>query len=222
METKFTGHLAFRRTPQWHALPDTGRQDAARAVVSLFERWADRVVLRGAYLTQGFRADTDLLLWMYADRFDDIQDLQLELRQTEFGRTWDQPWAFAGITLESEFNKNHVPAFLRGVPPKQYICFYPFIRTPEWYLLPAEQRADMLKEHGMFGREYPDVRTNNVYAFGLGDYEWLLSFETDDLAMLVQMVRRQREARARAYTKHEWPFIVGRRFDLAEALNRLR
>ncbi|MBX5436511.1 MAG: chlorite dismutase family protein [Alicyclobacillaceae bacterium] len=221
MDVKFTGHLALARSPRWDALEAKARQDAVRTVTALFDRYADRVTLRGAYLTQGFRADTDLLLWMYADRFDDIQDLQLELRQTDFGRAWETPWAFAGITLESEFNKNHVPAFLRGVPPKTYLCFYPFIRTPEWYLLPEEQRADMLKEHGAFGREYPEVRTNNVYAFGLGDYEWLLSFETDDLAMLVQMVRRQREARARAYTKHEWPFIVGRRFELSEALARL-
>ncbi|MBX6353928.1 MAG: chlorite dismutase family protein [Thermoflavifilum sp.] len=60
-----------------------------------------------------------------------------------------------------------------------------------------------------------------MHAFGLGDYEWLLSFETDDLALLMRMVRRQREARARAYTKHEWPFIVGRRFEVKALFARV-
>jgi peroxiredoxin len=220
VETKFTGHLAVKYSPRWQTLSPAERTAANQEVVALFQRHRG-VTLRGAYLTQGFRADTDLLLWMYADTFDEIQDLQLELRRTTWGRSVDTPWAFAGVAMDTEFDRRHVPAFLRGVPPKRYLCFYPFIRTPDWYLIPTEERAAMLKEHGQFGHEFPEVRTNNVYNFGLGDYEWLLSFETDDLVALVQMVRRLRDAKARAYTKHEWPFIVGRRFELPQALAQL-
>jgi len=218
---KYTAHLALKYTERWHAYSERERIDANAQVVALFEKYSAKVTLRGAYLTQGYRADTDLFLWMIADDVNDLQDLQLELRRTQLGRQAETPHSFIGIALESEFNKSHYPAFMRGVPAKEYICFYPFIRTPEWYLLPAEQRAEMLKEHGMVGREFPDVRTNNLYAFGLGDFEWLLSFETDDLQTLVEMVRQQREATARAYTKYEWPFIVGRRHGLAQALAQL-
>ena len=79
----------------------------------------------------------------------------------------------------------------------------------------------MLKEHGDMGREFPGILTNGVYAFGLSDFEWLLSFEVDNLEILAPMVRRLRDAKARLYTKYEWPFIVGRHFELAEALDRL-
>ncbi len=221
MDSMFTGHLAVKLTQRVYEMDAQTRSRANAEVVSLFERYQSKVTLRGAYLTQGFRADTDMLLWMYAAEFDDIQDLQLEFRQTELGRAVATPWSFAGMTLPAEFNKAHTPAFMRGMAAKKYLCFYPFIRTPEWYLLPEDERRELLKEHGNFGREYPGVRTNNVYAFGLGDFEWVLSFETDDLKMLVPMVRRQRDAKARAFTKYEWPFIVGRHFEIAEALNRL-
>ncbi len=221
MDHVFTAHLAISLTQNVRQMPEDDRRTANEEVVSLFEHYHDKVTLRGAYLTQGFRADTDLLLWMHGPQFDDIQDLQLDFRQTRFGRAVQTPWAFAGMTMQAEFNKAHIPAFLRGVPPKKYLCFYPFIRTPEWYLLPSEERMELLKEHGNFGREYPEVRTNNVYAFGLGDFEWVLSFETDDLHALTPMIRRQRDAKARAYTKYEWPFIVGRRFELQDALLRI-
>ncbi len=216
MTIKFTGHLALKLGAAWRSLDETNKRDVAQQAEAVFAGRA--AVLRGAYLTQGYRADTDILLWMYADSADDIQDAQLALRQTPLGRLAETPHAFMGVTLESEFNKSHVPAFIRGLDPLEYICFYPFIRTPEWYLLPEDERRSLLAEHGVFGREYPAVRTNNVHAFGLGDFEWLLSFETDDLVELAQMVRRQRAAGARAFTKYEWPFIVGRRTGFAQAL----
>ena len=108
---------------------------------------------------------------------------------------------------------------MQGIPPKDYLCFYPFIRTPEYYLLSPDERREVIEEHGEIGHQFvPAILTNGVYAFGLGDFEWLLSFETDDLAVLVDAVRALRASRARLYTKYEWPFIVGRRYGLSDAL----
>ena len=77
----------------------------------------------------------------------------------------------------AEFNKSHIPAFIAGEDPGDYICVYPFVRSCDWYLLPDDERRKMLVDHGMAGREYPDVRANTVPAFALGDYEWILAFE---------------------------------------------
>jgi hydrogen peroxide-dependent heme synthase len=221
MDALFMSDLAIKMTPVSSAWTDAEKQAANKEVIDLFKRYEDRVTLRGAYLTQAFRADTDLFLWMYAKSFNDLQDLQLDFRRTKFGRAVETPWAFTGMANNAEFNKAHLPSFSKGIPAKQFMCFYPFIRTPEWYLLPAEERAIMLKEHGDMGREFPGILTNGVYAFGLSDFEWLLSFEVDNLEILAPMVRRLRDAKARLYTKYEWPFIVGRYFELTEALERL-
>jgi chlorite dismutase len=95
------------------------------------------------------------------------------------------------------------------------------VRTPEWYLLDPERRRSLLIEHGRMGRDYPDVRANTVSAFGLGDYEWLLAFEADDVGRIVDLIRHLRAAEARLYTKNELPFITGLRRPLAEILAEL-
>jgi peroxiredoxin len=81
----------------------------------------------------------------------------------------------------AEFNKSHLPAFLAGEEARPYICVYPFVRSCEWYLLPDEERRFMLAEHGKMARGYPDARANTVASFALGDYEWMLAFEADEL-----------------------------------------
>ena len=49
----------------------------------------------------------------------------------------------------AEFAPDHRPAFVKGEPPQTYLCVYPFVRTPEWYLLPKEERASLLRRrHG--------------------------------------------------------------------------
>jgi chlorite dismutase len=73
---------------------------------------------------------------------------------------------------------------VKGDPPKKYLNVYPFVRTPEWYLLPPEERAELLREHGVAGREFPDVLANTTSAFGINDWEWILAFEADELDRL--------------------------------------
>ena len=99
---------------------------------------------------------------------------------------------------DAEFNKGHIPAFLQGEEPRRYVCVYPFVRSLEWYLLEPEERSAMLREHGMMARDFADVRANTVSAFALGDYEWLLAFEADELTRIVDLMRQLRGARARA------------------------
>ncbi len=62
-----------------------------------------------------------------------------------------------------------------GSAPKAWLTVYPFVRSYEWYLLPEEERRALLRDHGGKGREYPQVLSNTVASFALGDYEWLLA-----------------------------------------------
>ena len=44
--------------------------------------------------------------------------------------------------------KRQVPAFMTGAPAQDWLVVYPFVRSYEWYLLPEQERRDMLIEHG--------------------------------------------------------------------------
>ncbi len=74
------------------------------------------------------------------------------------GRASEPVWsAMALHRLGSSSNKSHIPAFLAGEEPKNYVCVYPFVRDYEWYLIDESERRRMLAEHGMMASEYPDV-----------------------------------------------------------------
>lgn len=132
------------------------------------------VVVRGLYDVAGLRADADFMIWTHAETIEALQATYSDFRRTTaLGRASDPVWSSVALHRPAEFNKSHIPAFLAGEEPGNYICVYPFVRSYEWYLLPDEERRRMLSEHGMAARGYKDVRANTVPAFALGDYEWI-------------------------------------------------
>jgi chlorite dismutase len=192
------------------------RDLAAKQLEELFADWEGRVQLRGAYSTAAFTADADLMFWWVSPSIDDLQQLTIDFRRTHLGSLCTPVHSFLGIVQPAEFAKDHLPAFAKGEPPKKYACVYPFVRTPEWYLLDPQERGKLLRDHGEGGREFPEVLANTTSAFGLGDYEWILAFEADSPDRIVQLIRRLRATEARRYTKVEIPFITGIRKPLAE------
>ncbi|MCI0635089.1 MAG: chlorite dismutase family protein [Actinobacteria bacterium] len=211
----YTLYPCFKATRAFRALD---ADDAAREVEHLFKKWEGEVTVRGTYSTVGFRADTDLMLWLVARSPDPLQEALLAIDRTQAGRELEMSWMFMGVVKPAEFTADHAPAFVKGEPPKRYACVYPFVRIPEWYLLPPEERSALLREHGEIGREFPDVLANTTSAFGINDWEWILAFEADELDRIVDCIRRLREAAARRYTKEEVPFVTGIRKDVRAAL----
>jgi len=65
------------------------------------------------------------------------------------------------------------------------------------------------------------VLPNTTSAFGIGDWEWILAFEADDITKIVDCIRKLREAEARRYTKLDIPFVVGIRGELRDVIDRL-
>ena len=213
-ETVYVLYPVFKATGSFRALDI---DDAAQEVENLFKEWADGVMVRGVYSTVGFRADADLMLWLVGPSPDSVQDALVAFGRTQAGRALDLVWSFMGVVKPAEFTADHAPAFVKGEPPKRFLNVYPFVRTPEWYLLPSEERAAMLRQHGEIGREFPDVLANTTSAFGINDWEWILAFEADHLERIVDCIRRLREAEARRYTKEDIPFVTGIRKDVRAA-----
>jgi len=186
------------------------------------QREEQGVVVRGLYDVAGLRADADFMIWTHAERVEALQATYEDFRRTTaLGRASTPVWSSVALHRPAEFNKSHIPAFLAGEEPGNYICVYPFVRSYEWYLLPDEERRDMLKEHGMQARPYPDVRANTVASFGLGDYEWMLAFEADELHRIVDLMRDLRASRARRHVREEIPFYTGVRKPIAELVRDL-
>ena len=216
----FASYPVFKSVPNDGNLGDPG--DLGAELEELFGKASDTVQVRGTYSTTGFSATADIMFWFTSSSVDRIQDLIVELRRTRLGRTLEPVEAFLGVVQPAEFAKDHQPAFVKGTSPKKYMTVYPFVRTPEWYLLEPKERGRLLREHGEAGREFPDVLANTTSAFGLGDYEWILCFEADGPQRIVELIRRLRATEARRYTKVEIPFFTGIRKELSAAIADLR
>jgi chlorite dismutase len=204
--------------------PDQGANRGAEAaeVSDLLDKLAaDDIVTRGVYDVSGFRADADLLVWWHSPTPEGLQDAYTRFRRTRLGRRLDPVWSQVALHRPAEFNKGHVPAFMADEEPRGYVCVYPFVRSYEWYLLPDDERRALLAEHGQMARAYPDVRANTVSSFALGDYEWILAFESDELHRIVDLMRHLRGSETRRHVREEIPFFTGPRVDPADLVTRL-
>ncbi len=202
---------------------DADRDALAREVEDVLAALAeDGVVVRGLYDVAGLRADADVMVWWHAATIEQLQDAYHRLLRTELGSHLEPVWSQAALHRPAEFNKSHIPAFLADEEPRGYLCVYPFVRSYEWYLLEDDERRDMLREHGQMARDFPDVRANTISAFALGDYEWILAFEADELHRIVDLMRELRASRARRHVREEVPFYTGPRVEVGDLVARLR
>ena len=201
---------------------DAFRGIEAQEVDELFDELAaEDVVVRGCYDLSGLRADADVMVWWHAEHVEQLQSAYHSLRRTTFGRRLDPVWSQVALHRPAEFNKSHIPAFLADETPRDYVCVYPFVRSYEWYLLEDTERRRLLAEHGQMAREYPDVRANTVASFALGDYEWMLAFEADELHRIVDLMRHLRGSETRRHVREEVPFYTGRRRTPTELVHAL-
>jgi len=220
----YTVFAVFRKDP---ARPDDlDGHDVPRFVDELDGMIAivedEDVTLRGIYDVSGLRADADVMLWLHGPTAEGLQWALRELRRSRLFRALLPTWNAMGVHRDAEFNKAHVPGFLRGVEPKAWLTVYPFVRSYEWYLLPPEERGRMLAEHGRKGAAFRGVIANTVASFALGDYEWLLPLESDELTDLVDLMRDLRATDARRHVREEVPFYTGRRVSTAELVEVLQ
>jgi len=219
--SSFTAFWLYKCDRSWRQQSAEVRRQARDEFINLLEAPGDGLGIRGVYSTIGYRADVDLIIWAVGSDAERIQDLATRIRRTKLGDALEMKQAYIGVGTASQYDPEHGPAFIKGTPPAKYLSVYPFVKTPEWYLLSYEDRRDLMKVHGQLGKEYPTILTNTVSSFGIQDQEFIVALEDDDPAVLVAMVQRLRLAEVRKYTSIDTPIYLGRLKDLGEALSDL-
>lgn len=199
------------------------RDDLTRELEDFLAALAtEGVTVRGIYDVAGLRGDADFMIWWHAETIEQLQSAYHRLLRTQLGARLEPVWSSAALHRPAEFNKSHIPAFMADEVSRKYVCVYPFVRSYDWYLLEEGERRDLLREHGQMARDYPDVRANTIASFALGDYEWLLAFEADELHRIVDLMRELRASRARMHVREEIPFFTGPKVDPRELVANLR
>jgi len=176
------------------------------------ERRAERVELYQLYPS---RSDADLLLWTALPADDPAAPghfFECFARVVARRRPALVPsHTFWGLTRPSPYtgrggSSREIDAI--GGARERYLIVYPFAKTAEWYLRPAEERGELMREHIRVGRQFEGVQQLLLYSFGLQDQEFVVVYETEDLAGFSDLVYALRATEARAFTALDTPVLT--------------
>ena len=106
-------------------------------------------------------------------------------------------------------------------PRRRQVCFYPMNKkrgeSNNWYTVPFEKRASMMREHGFVGRAYAGQVTQIISgSIGLDDWEWGVDLFADDPVVFKKLIYEMRFDEASALYAEFGPFYVGLQFTVRE------
>jgi chlorite dismutase len=202
----------YKLDQQWQLLPADIRERGKQQLKDIIETYGQRALLR-SYGLYGLRSDCDFMLWQATTDIEDLRTLTSQIRKSLMGPYVCETHAFLSMTKRSIYvGKNargaHDPRLVITPDDKKYLFVYPFVKTRAWYALPMEERKRMMNEHIRLGLTYPSVTLNTTYSYGLDDQEFVVAFETDEIADFLDLVQQLRETEASQYTLRDTPMFT--------------
>ncbi len=210
-ENSYVQALALGIDPAWRRRP----AEARHADVAAFGTSLARVpgITTRCYSTLGRHAGSDLFLWRLAPTLDALEDAAAVALESGLGRWCSIVETFLGVLTPSPYGRRQDPAapppLFSGVPASHLIV-YPFTKTTDWWLLDEGQRRRVMGEHIAVGRAHSGVRQLLANSFGIGDHDFLVAYETDDVADFSHLVRELRSTQGRRWVAGDTPILVGR------------
>ena len=221
-EERFVHAWHLRLDPAWRRRPEDERGADLDDFCAAATRADDRL-MQHSYSTIGLRSDGDLLLWRMAERIEDLEETAADLLSAGIGRWLTPSISMIGLTRRSQYVKRPTTqeqSLFTG-ERSRYLVVYPFTKSVEWYLTPADERQEIMRGHMKVGHAYPQVRQLLAYSFGLDDQEFVVAYETDDLVGFQDLVRELRETESRRSTVRDTPIVTGIHRPLGEILELL-
>jgi chlorite dismutase len=209
--------LALGLDRPWRRLPEDERTAGARAFVDAVQGLGEgqeggrHEVRTFAYATMGLRPSADLLLWRLGPSVEALEEAAAAVLRSGAGRWMEVAHSFLGLLQGSPYVQRRAPeepALFTG-ERRAYLVVYPFTKSADWYLTPREVRQGMMNEHMRVGHAYPQVDQLLANSFGLGDHDFLVAYETDDLAAFSSLVRDLRSTESRRSVLADTPILVG-------------
>lgn len=195
-------------TDAYWALPDREQRQVRGEWAQALSDTADAV---HHYRTFPAEAGSDVLVWS-AVRADDPGAAALFFDRHAaavhgFRRLLRPVRMLWGFTRPSEYSSARSRGEIDPFGPRAlpWLVMYPFTKTSAWYQLDAETRQSLMNEHIRIGKQFREVTQLLLYSVGLQDQEFVVVYETPDLALFSQLVADLRRTAARPYTLSDSP-----------------
>ena len=215
---EFVKFSFYKVLPGWRLLPEEEQRASKQEFAAVIDELADGDKLR-TYSAVGTRADADFMLLQHSPTIETFHQTAARINRTMLGRHLDQTYSYLSVRQKTRYRHGGGGPELKD--DYRYMIVYPMVKKREWYGLPVEQRQEMMNGHFRVGHNYPMVRINTTYAFGLDDPEFVLAFEVDDPSNFVSLVMDLREVPVAQYTQSETPIFTTIRMPVREALDAI-
>ena len=214
----------YKLQPEWRRLPAAEKAEHRAEFGAVIGKWRESEQMKAlTYSLTGIRADVDMMLWRICYSLECLQQMEAELMHTRLGAYLLKPQSYLAMTRRSQYQigHGHGRENLIRCGTHRYATVVPFIKTRSWYQLPFEERQRIVNEYIDMIAEVPRIRMNTLYSFGIDDQEFVLVFECDDLAEIVDLKMRLRETDNANYIERDTPVFTAVHCTTDEMLERL-
>jgi chlorite dismutase len=214
----------YKVQPEWRRLAEEEKAEHRGEFGSIIGKWRNSEQMTVlTYSLAGLRADADIMLWRICYSLECLQQMQAELTHTRLGSFLETPHSYLAMTRRSQYKIGHGHADENTIRCGhfRYVSVLPFIKTRNWYQLPFEERQRIVNEYVDAIGDFPRVRMNTLYSFGIDDQEFVLVFESDSPADIVDLKMRLRETENATYIQQDTPVFTGIQCDTDKLLEQL-
>ncbi|MBI4544277.1 MAG: chlorite dismutase family protein [Gemmatimonadetes bacterium] len=234
-EREFVRFAFYQVAPEWRRLGAEQKAAHRAEFARLVADWGQKLMVY-SYSLVGTRGDCDFLLWQASRELDHLHGFAAAIRQTGLGHWLELPYSYFAMTRRSIYLNRYEREYLEkygGKAPlehariainpqgSKYLFVYPFVKTRDWYALSHEDRQRMMDEHIRIGHEWPDVKLNTTYSYGLDDQEFVVAFETDHVGRFLDLLMALRLSEASRYTLRDTPSFTCTAMSIGECLEAL-
>lgn len=199
-------YIFFSSKDSLHDLSKKIRNEFIKEFLSVLN--SDSNVIAYTYSTVGLKVNTNILIWFQADTIDAIQNLLNQLMHTGLGSHLKITHTLFGMTRPTQYHKEstmHLETKRKG---GKYLIIYPFTKTTSWYMIDFEGRRNLMWGHVQIGKKHPTIEQLLLYSYGIDDSEFIVSYETDDLAEFQTLVMELRSDKVREFTLKDTPIFT--------------
>ena len=208
--TIYTYVLAYKLNGKFWSLPMDDRKNINKNIMNFIDNYRKNLISIKYY--KSIRHDNDVLFWSASEDPIKLERLKEGLNSV-FGIYGKTQYSMFSLYEHSPYtNASKSLEDTLKTEPKKYFVAYPMSKDREWYLINYEERKKILAGHigaARSDKESPGIISYTTYSFGLGDQEFVVLYELDDLSAWSHVTEKLREVMARKWIINEAPIFVG-------------
>ncbi|MCM3123701.1 MULTISPECIES: hydrogen peroxide-dependent heme synthase [Bacillaceae] len=209
----------------WKMLPGEERQEIIQEFLGLVEKWnktqAEKQGSHALYTIVGQKAD--FMMMILRPTMEELNEIETEFNKSRLAEYTIPAHSYVSVVELSNYlpagedpyqNPQILARLYPELPKAKYVCFYPMDKRRQgednWYMLPMEDRRNMMRSHGMIGRQYAGkVKQIITGSVGFDDYEWGVTLFADDVLQFKKLVYEMRFDEVSARYGEFGSFFVG-------------